>query len=117
MSPKQSYPALLWRYVRPQRGWVFLLVVLVLGGIGLQLANPQLIRRFLDAAEQGRSLETLLWTGAIFMLIALVAQGLRVAARIRWGERRLAGDKRVACRPGAPLLAAGHVVPQATQAG
>jgi ATP-binding cassette, subfamily B, bacterial len=79
MSPKQSYPALLWRYVRPQRGWVFLLVVLVLGGIGLQLANPQLIRRFLDAAEQGRSLETLLWTGAIFMLIALVAQGLRVA--------------------------------------
>ncbi|MDT8304765.1 MAG: ABC transporter ATP-binding protein, partial [Anaerolineae bacterium] len=79
MPSSRSYLDLLWRYLRPQRGWVVLLAVLVLGGIGLQLANPQLIRRFLDAAEQGRSLETLLWTGAAFMVIALVAQALRIA--------------------------------------
>jgi ATP-binding cassette, subfamily B, bacterial len=79
MPTPRAYLDLLLRYLRPQRGAVLLLAALVLGGIGLQLANPQLIRRFLDAAEEGRSLETLLWIGALFMLIALVAQGLRIA--------------------------------------
>jgi ATP-binding cassette, subfamily B, bacterial len=79
MSALRAYLDLLLRYLRPQRGAVLLLAALVLGGIGLQLANPQLIRRFLDAAEQGRSLDTLLWIGALFMAIAFVAQGLRVA--------------------------------------
>lgn len=79
MPTPRAYLDLLLRYLRPQRGAVLLLAALVLGGIGLQLANPQLIRRFLDAAEEGRSLETLLWIGALFVLIALVAQGLRIA--------------------------------------
>lgn len=80
MSALRPYLDLLRRYLRPQRGAVLLLAALVLGGIGLQLANPQLIRRFLDAAEQGRSLQTLLRIGALFMVIALAAQGLRLAA-------------------------------------
>lgn len=79
MSVPRTYSGLLRHYLRPQRGAVVLLAILVLGGIFLQLLNPQLIRRFLDAAEQGRSLEELLWTGGLFMFIALVGQGLRVA--------------------------------------
>jgi len=68
------------RYLQPQRGRVAALSLLVLGGIGLQLLNPQLVRRFLDAAEQGRSLQELVWTALAFMAIALVAQALSVAA-------------------------------------
>jgi ATP-binding cassette, subfamily B, bacterial len=73
-----------WRlfihYLQPQRGRVAALSLLILGGIGLQLLNPQLVRRFLDAAEQGRSLQTLVWTALAFTAIALVAQALSVAA-------------------------------------
>lgn len=70
---------LFWRYLRPQIGHVSLLALLVVGSIGLQLINPQLVRRFLDGAERGRSLDELLQTGALFMGLAVLAQVLRVA--------------------------------------
>ncbi|MEZ4677831.1 MAG: hypothetical protein R2932_26805 [Caldilineaceae bacterium] len=50
-----KYTRLLATYFRPQRGRVALLALLLFGGIGLQLLNPQLIRYVLDTAEQGGS--------------------------------------------------------------
>lgn len=74
------YRSFLARYLGPQRGRVVVLAVLLFGSIGLQLANPQVLRRFIDQATQGVALETLIWTGAVFIGIALFQQIVGVAA-------------------------------------
>ncbi len=74
----RDYLNLLITYLRPQAGRVFLLAVLLLGGIGLQLVNPQLVRRFLDTAENGRSLTQLTQTAILFISIAILAQILQL---------------------------------------
>ena len=51
-----------------------LLAFLVLGSIGLQLINPQLVRRFLDAAETGRTVDELVRTAVFFTGVAVLAQ-------------------------------------------
>jgi ATP-binding cassette subfamily B protein len=48
-SPKQ-YWTLFSKYLRPQRLWLLVLAVLIFCGIGLQLLNPQVMRRFIDVA-------------------------------------------------------------------
>jgi hypothetical protein len=48
--PVRRYGALLGRYLAPQRGHALLLAALLLAGIGLQLAVPQVLRRFIDTA-------------------------------------------------------------------
>jgi len=50
--PLRQYWNLLIDYLRPQWPRVLLLTVLLLGSIGLQLVNPQIVRRFIDAATQ-----------------------------------------------------------------
>lgn len=76
----KQYGQLLVRYMRPQKGRVALLAGLILGSITLQLINPQLVRRFLDAAEtaetavSGRSLQELTLTAVLFTSIAIIAQ-------------------------------------------
>jgi ATP-binding cassette subfamily B protein len=79
MDSLARYRRLLFTYLRPQRGQVFLLAVLVTAGIGLQLINPQLVRRFLDAVESNRSIEELMRTAALFTVIGILTQVLKVA--------------------------------------
>ena len=79
MSTLRQYGRLLAHYLRPQWKAAALLTVLIVGAISLQLINPQLVRRFLDAAERGRSLQELLLTAGMFMGLALLAQVLKVA--------------------------------------
>ncbi len=67
-----------WRYLRPQLSQAALLGLLVISSIALQLINPQLVRRFLDAAERGRSVDELLQTAGFFVAIAIAAQILHV---------------------------------------
>ena len=67
-------------YMRPQKKAVALLSIFIISSIALQLINPQLVRRFLDGVESGRSLQELLVTAVIFMLIAILAQAFKVAA-------------------------------------
>ncbi|MBN1582862.1 MAG: ABC transporter ATP-binding protein, partial [Anaerolineae bacterium] len=50
--PVRQYWDLLVDYLRPQWPKVLVLTVLLLGGIGLQLINPQVMRRFIDTATQ-----------------------------------------------------------------
>ncbi len=61
----KRYWRLLVDYLKPQKGPVILLVALLSGSIGLQLANPQIVRYFLDTAETGRELDKLFgaWIG------------------------------------------------------
>ncbi|NCF64691.1 MAG: ATP-binding cassette domain-containing protein [Chloroflexi bacterium] len=79
-SPRNTHLALLARYLKPQRGAVLLLSLLIIGGIALQLANPQLVRHFLDGVESGQELGELVKTALLFIAIALLAQALMVAA-------------------------------------
>ena len=65
--PLHDYGSLLTRYLRTQRAKVFLLALLLLGSIGLQLVNPQLVRRFIDAAQAGSPLATLLQLALLFL--------------------------------------------------
>ena len=67
-------------YLRPQRWRVVVLAALLLTSIGLQLANPQILRRFIDAATQGGSDRMLTTAAILFIAIALVQQVLAVGA-------------------------------------
>ena len=57
-----AYLSLLGRYLLPDLARVVLLGVLLLSGIGLNVANPQFIRHFIDLAKQQGDR---LWRGEI----------------------------------------------------
>jgi ATP-binding cassette subfamily B protein len=76
----QQYKDLLSRYLRPQWVRVALLAIVLLGTTGLQLANPQIVRFFIDSAMAGGALESLVGAALIFLSIALLTQLLQVAA-------------------------------------
>ena len=78
--PLRQYLRLIAVYLRPQWPRVALLGVLLLAGIGLQLLNPQVIRFFIDTAQAGGALDTLLNAALLFIGVALVYQVLMVAA-------------------------------------
>jgi ATP-binding cassette, subfamily B, bacterial len=76
----REYRALLARYLMPQWPRALLMAFLLLVGIGLQLVNPQVIRYFLDTAQDGGPVERLYQAAVLFILFALLHQGLRLAA-------------------------------------
>jgi ATP-binding cassette subfamily B protein len=56
-----------------------LLGVLLLTGIGLQLANPQIARIFIDRAQTGEPFERLVWIALLFLGVVVVTQVATVA--------------------------------------
>ena len=76
----KQHATVLGVYLRPEWRKVTLLAVLLLSSIGLQLLNPQFLRRFIDDAKEGASAERMATTALIFFGIAVVKQGLSVAA-------------------------------------
>ncbi len=76
----RRYRALFSRYLKPQTRQVIWMAVLLLAGIGLQLANPQVIRLFLDTAQSGGSQRALLAAAGLFIAFSFLQQGLRLAA-------------------------------------
>jgi ATP-binding cassette subfamily B protein len=78
--PLRQYWSLLVTYLRPQRGRVIALAVLLLGSIALQIANPQILRFFIDAAQAGAERRALAGAAALFIGVAIVTQVLAVAA-------------------------------------
>jgi ATP-binding cassette subfamily B protein len=76
----QRYWKLLFDYIRPQRRSVILLSVLILGNIGLQLINPQIIRYYLDTAEASNQLDKLMGAAAIFVGVAIANQLIQIIA-------------------------------------
>ena len=61
----------LWTYLRPFWSRVLLLGLLLVVGIGLQLFAPQVIRRFLDAAQSGATTRSLMTMGLVFLLVVV----------------------------------------------
>lgn len=75
MSPR----TFLFKYLKPHRLQVTLLWLALLATLATQLINPQIIGRFLDAAERGSALAVLWQAAGLFLAIALVEQLLGLA--------------------------------------
>jgi len=78
MIPVRAYFNLLTDYLRPLRPRVVLLGIVLFGTIGLQLLNPQLIKRFIDGALAGEDASALIPVAVLFMLIAVAQQALAI---------------------------------------
>lgn len=74
------YRDLLGRYLGPQWVRVALLGLVLVVTTLLQLANPQIVRFFIDTAAAGGALDSLIGAASIFLGIALLTQLLRVLA-------------------------------------
>ncbi len=78
----------------------------------LELANPQIIRYFLDTAQSGGSSRPLLFAGVLFIAFAILQQGLTLGADYLSREHRVDRHQPPARRPGPALPAPGHAFPQ-----
>ncbi|MEO7909650.1 MAG: ABC transporter ATP-binding protein [Roseiflexaceae bacterium] len=79
--PFGHYGHLLITYLRPQRRLVAALATLLLSSIALQIANPQLLRYFIDTAQSPQSeLRSLFVAAGLFIGIALATQLLSLGA-------------------------------------
>ncbi|HMA36936.1 MAG TPA: ABC transporter ATP-binding protein [Chloroflexia bacterium] len=75
----RAYRSLLGTYLRPQWGLVALLTATLLGSLGLQLLNPQIIRRFIDTAQTHGAPATLQAAAVLFLAVGLAQQALSLA--------------------------------------
>jgi len=66
--------ALLAAYLRPEWRRAVLLALLLLSAIALQLANPQIVKAFIDHAQSGAPLSLLLTIAAGFLAVAVLTQ-------------------------------------------
>ncbi len=71
MLPKLDR-TLLTTYLRPEWPRAILLALLLFVGIGLQLANPQIARTFIDRAQAGAPFERLVSIALLFIGVALL---------------------------------------------
>ena len=71
--------ALLATYLRPEWPRAVLLGLLLAAGIGLQLANPQIAKAFIDRAQVGEPLQQLIWIAVLFLGVAVLTQAATVA--------------------------------------
>ena len=76
--PLREYWDLLVAYLRPEWPRVALLTALLLSSIGLQLVNPQILRRFIDSALAGAPMSSLIRSALLFIGIGLANQVLTV---------------------------------------
>ncbi len=74
------YGDVLMTYLRPQ--WVrgVLLGGIILGSIAMQLLNPQFVKNFIDGAQAGSPVETLVGFGLLFLGATVINQILTVLA-------------------------------------
>ncbi|MFQ4136837.1 ABC transporter ATP-binding protein [Nodosilinea sp. PGN35] len=75
----QQFWNFLTTYLKPQQRRGVGLGLTLLGGTGLQVLNPQLLRYFIDTAIAGGPQRALLWAAGAFVAIAVVQQGLAIA--------------------------------------
>ncbi|MBD2778906.1 ABC transporter ATP-binding protein [Iningainema tapete] len=76
----KQYRDLLVDYLSPQLSRIVWLAITLLGSIGLQLLNPQILRYFIDTAVNGGSQQSLFIAAVLFITVALVTQILAVSA-------------------------------------
>lgn len=66
------------RYLRPQWRRTLLLSALVVATIGLELANPQILRVFIDSATQSAEMDRLVTIGLVFLAVAIATQAVSI---------------------------------------
>ena len=84
--PVRQYFRLLEEYLKPQRSSVVLMAFCILASVGLQLVNPQIVRFFMDTAQQKGDQKKLLEAAVVFIAASFVQQALNVAATY-WSTR------------------------------
>ncbi|SDX57060.1 ABC transporter ATP-binding protein [Paenibacillus sp. PDC88] len=79
--PKKEKLSMTWllRYLKPVKGRLLLLLIMLLTSTGLQLLNPQIVQRFIDTAAGGGLLETLFQLAGIYLVVAVINQLITVA--------------------------------------
>ncbi|MEK4273952.1 ABC transporter ATP-binding protein [Paenibacillus sp. FSL R7-0026] len=79
--PKTEKRSMSWllRYLKPVKGRLALLLIMLLTSTGLQLLNPQIIKRFIDTAASGGVLTNLVQLAGIFLVVAVSNQLITVA--------------------------------------
>ena len=75
-----SYRATLSTYLRPHRGRVVVLALLLLGSIGLQLVIPLILRDFIDTAMTGSAVAGLTTAGIAYLIAGILNQLLDAGA-------------------------------------
>ncbi|NDU72010.1 ATP-binding cassette domain-containing protein [Actinomadura sp. DSM 109109] len=70
-------------YLGPHRAVAAVLAVTTLVYTALQVANPQLLGRFIDGVRSGAPLSTLLGLGGAYLAVAVVAQVIWIVAEFR----------------------------------
>ncbi len=78
--PLKHYWQVFATYLTPYRARVGLLAVLLLGSIGLELINPQIMRYFIDATRAGGASAALTVVALLFLGVALVQQVVALCA-------------------------------------
>jgi ATP-binding cassette, subfamily B, bacterial len=78
LKPSFTYRDLLIVYLRPQWRRALLMLMLLFLSIGLQLANPQILRQFIDNALNDVATSTLILAGILFVGLSLANQLLAV---------------------------------------
>ncbi|MBI5961018.1 MAG: ABC transporter ATP-binding protein [Chloroflexi bacterium] len=78
--PLRRYWDLLVDHLQSHKPYFVLLTVLLLSSIGLQVANPQLMRYFIDTATSGKESSQLVLVALAFIGVALFQQVLAVSA-------------------------------------
>jgi ATP-binding cassette subfamily B protein len=78
--PIKEYILLLYKYLKPYRKKVMVLMVLLTASVGLQLINPQIVRYFIDAAKGGVAGKYLTGAALAFIGISLIQQVFAVAS-------------------------------------
>jgi len=66
-------------YLRPQWARTLALACLVLAVISLELANPQILRVFIDSATQSAAIDRLVAIGLVFLALAVATQAAFIA--------------------------------------
>lgn len=98
--PKQEKLSMSWllRYLKPVKGRLTILLILLLSSTGLQLIHPQIIQRFIDSAVGGDGMSILLRLAGLFLIVAVVNQLITVSVSylgndVSWrATNRLRGD-------------------------
>ncbi len=98
--PKEKKISMTWllRYLKPVKGRLTILLIMLLVSTGLQLVSPQIIKRFIDTAASGGVLASLIQLAGLFLIVAVFNQLITVAVSylgndVSWrATNRLRGD-------------------------
>ncbi len=77
--PVQRYRWLLAAYLVPQRRRVAVLVLLLFAALGADLANPLILRAFIDTVPQATTPDALIALAGLFLAVAVATQAITVA--------------------------------------